>query len=278
MLDIVIPREEWDTVEQYLIYLSQLAAYVVFASEFIADKSVLEIGCGGGYGADYISKFALKTVSIDINKLVVYHSQAKYGDTVNFMMGDGTRLPFKAESFDLVVSFQVIEHIDLKRLLHYLSEIKRVLTKNGVFILSTPNRKLRLLPFQMPWNPEHTKEYSRKELRHLLGKVFEEVKVYGMCSSEEIVSIEKKRVKQNPFVIYLMSPTYRMLGYILPPAILFRMKRLVLENLFKSKNHNTLIPQETLSRRFSVHDYKVDPSCPKDSLDLVAICPKGARS
>ncbi len=277
MLDIVIPREEWDTVEQYLIYLSQLAAYVVFASEFITDKSVLEIGCGGGYGADYISKFASKTVSIDINKSAVYHSQAKYGDAVNFMMGDGTRLPFKAESFDLVVSFQVIEHIDLKRLLHYLSEIKRVLTKDGVFILSTPNRKLRLLPFQKPWNPEHTKEYSQKELMHLLSKVFEEVKVCGMCGTEEIVSIEKNRVKQNPFRVYAMIPSYKMLRLILPSAILLRIKRFV-NSLFESENHDKPIPQETLSSRFSVHDYKVDSSCPKDSLDFLAICPKGTRS
>lgn len=272
---LVMPREKWDSVEEYLVYLSQLAAYVVFAGEFIADKSVLEIGCGAGYGADYISKFASKTVAIDMSKEAVYHGQAKYGDTVNFMMGDGTKLPFKAESFDLVVSFQVIEHIDLKRLLHYLSEIKRVLKENSVFILSTPNRKLRLLPFQKPWNLEHTKEYCQKELMSLLSKVFEEVKVYGMCSSKEILSIEKNRVKQTPFKAYVMLPCFKMLNSTLPSPVLFRAKRLA-QSLFKSESHKKLTPQENLSSKFSVDDFTVDQNCPKDCIDLLAICTKVA--
>lgn len=274
---LVRPRGKWDSVDVYIVYLRMLAAYVVFASEFIANKSVLEIGCGAGYGADYISKFASRTVAIDMKKEAIHHSQTNYGNAVNFMMGDGTRLPFQAESFDLVVSFQVIEHIDLKRLLHYLSEIKRVLRKDGVFILSTPNRKLRLLPFQRPWSLEHTKEYSQKELRNLLSKVFEEVKVHGLCSSEKILSIEKNRIKQNPFRVYLMIPSYNMLRLILPPVILSLAKRLD-QSLFKSESHNKLFPQETLSSKFSVDDFTVDPSCPKDSIDLLAICTKGARS
>lgn len=91
------------------------------------------------------------------------------------LQASGLGIPLKNGSIDVALSFQVIEHIGPKKVRDYLSETKRVLKDGGVFVVSTPNKKLRLLPFQKPWNPEHRKEHSYKEFKKVLMNVFENV-------------------------------------------------------------------------------------------------------
>jgi len=271
----VMPREKFDTIEQYVEYLKHLAAYALFTKEFVAGKKVLEIGCGTGYGADYLSKSASNIVAIDIREGGISYCQDKYGkDNLIFMQADGLKLPFKNESFDVVLSFQVIEHIEPKMVLNYLSEIKRVLKRDGVFLISTPNSRLRLLPFQKPWNPEHVKEYNDEELKKLLSEVFEEVKVYGLYGSDEIQAIECNRVKQSPLKVYVINPLYRVLDYLLPSPILIQLKRV--GKIFKSEGEQNPIPQETFLTTFSINGFRIDPACSKDCLDLYGICTKTA--
>jgi len=267
----VIPKEKWDTVEQYLEYLRYLAAYMLFARRFIANKRVLEIGCGTGYGANELSNYVSSFVAIDTSRESIHHCRDKYNkNKLFFVQGSGIELPFRDESFDAVLSFQVIEHIEPKMVLNYLAEIKRVLKKGGIFLCSTPNKRLRLLPFQKPWNPEHKREFKDKELKKLLRKVFEEVKIYGLCGSEEVLSIEENRVKQSPFKVYIMAPLYKMIKHILPSPIFLQAK-----SILNSKSHcSEPIAQETgnFLNKFSLNDFKVDPGCPKDCIDLYGIC------
>jgi len=271
----VMPREKWDSVKQYVEYLRHLSAYMLFAREFIANKRVLEIGCGTGYGANYLSELASRVVAVDTSKECISYFQDKYGkDNLFFLLADALNLPFKDDSFDIVVSFQVIEHIKPKEVLNYLREIKRVLKTGGIFLVSTPNKRLRLLPFQKSWNPEHKKEYKDKELKKLLSKVFSEVKVYGLCGSKEVLSIEKNRVKQNPFEVYVMAPLYKMLKHILPAPILLQAKKLAKSILGSKSHYDEPIAQENFLNKFSLNDFKVDPGCPKDCIDLYGICTK----
>ncbi len=283
-LKAVRPKGKWDSKEEYLLYLRSFAAYV-FAGRFAANKSILEIGCGAGYGVDYLSRFASSIVAADIQKEAIAYCQAKYGrDGITFMLADGTKLPFNASSFDMVISFQVIEHIEPRNVLNYLSEIKRVLKEDGVFLVSTPNPKLRLLPFQKPWNPEHKREYKDKELQRLLNTVFDRVKIFGLCGSKEILSIERNRVRQKPLKVYVIRPyhhllyrLYQLLGNLSPPAIRRQLERLRDIRRSRLKSRKPIIhpvPQEQFLGRFSTDDFRVDPSYPKDSLDLIGICTK----
>ena len=66
-------------------------------------------------------------------------------------------------SFDTVVSFQVIEHIKNDEL--FLSEIQRILKPGGKAILSTPNIKMTLSR-----NPWHEREYTADQLADLAAK------------------------------------------------------------------------------------------------------------
>ena len=260
----VIPTEKWDTKQQYLEYLRHLAAYVLLAEPFASERKVLDIGCGAGYGVGCLSESAFSIVAIDVSREGVSQYWDKYRKSnLNFMLGNGTSLPFKASSFDVVISFQVVEHIEPKFILDYLIEIRRVLRNGGTFICSTPNRKLRLLPFQKPWNPEHKKEYDCSELKNLLSQVFEEVKGSGLRGSDEIEAIERNRVKQTPFKAYIVRPLYRVLLYHLPSPILTWLKKMKQHFSQHCAGYGPA-QKETFAGRFSLSDFRIDTTCPKD--------------
>jgi SAM-dependent methyltransferase len=267
------PKERWGSVEEYIHYLKQFAAYK-FAKKFVINKKVLEIGHGAGYGADYASDFASGFVAIDMSKINSSYCQRKYPkENLIFMTADATNLPFKDDQFDVAISFQVIEHIEPKFVLTYLAEIKRVIKSDGIFICSTPNKKLRLLPFQKPWNTEHKKEYNHKEFKNLLNKVFEDVRVYGLSASKEALSVERARVKQDPLKVYIISPLYRLIKTILPSAFSVRLKE-VGKRFISSKISQNSIQKEDFLTKYSLEDFKVDSSCPDDCLDLLGVCKK----
>lgn len=265
--------EKWDSIEKYVLYLKHLAAYLLFAKEFVNKRRVLEIGCGTGYGCNELSECASFIASVDVSKENILYCSNNYAkDNLAFLLGDGTSLPFKAETFDTVMSFQVIEHIPKRSVLNYLRETKRVLRPGGVFVLATPNARLRLLPFQKPWNREHEQEYTGKQLKMLLTEVFQESKVYGLYASEELLSIEKNRVKQSPPNVYLVGPIYRLLKWFLPSSLFSRLKRMGAILLRTHRETPCLASPEEYARRFSLSDFRIDPNCPQDSMDLFGIC------
>lgn len=188
------------------------------------------------------------------------------------MQASGLSVPLKDDSIDIVLSFQVIEHIEPRRVRGFLSEIKRVLKNEAVFVVSTPNKKLRLLPFQKPWNPEHKKEYDYDDFDRTRKAVFEEVKVYGLKGSEEIQSIERNRVKQKPLNVYVVSPLIPLVEKVLPQVTLRQLKRMK-KSVARNKNTHKPIPHGKFDN-IRMSDFKVLPYCPEDCLDFYGVCKK----
>jgi len=270
----VRPRKKWDSTEQYIEFLRHFIAYK-YAKKFVKGKSVLEIGCGTGYGANYLSRFASDAIAMDISKLCITycHKTYKNGRKLNFLRASGLSIPLKDDSIDVALSFQVIEHIKPKEVKDYLFGVKRVLTNNGIFVVSTPNKKLRLLPFQKPRNPEHRKEYNYKEFKRTLMNVFENVRVYGLKGSEEIQSIERSRMKQDPFEFYVIRPLLffkkKMLPHTIVPHFFKKMRRPVHD---QRKKHRS-IPTK-ITKKIQINDFKVSPYCFGDCLDFYGVCQK----
>lgn len=261
-------RKKWDSIDQYVLYLRHFAAYE-WVKEFVKGKSIAEVGFGTGYGSDYLSLFASSILAMDISKECVTYCHAKYGKTVSFAQASGLNIPLKENSVDFVLSFQVIEHIEPSKVRKYLSELKRVLSEEGIVIISTPNRKLRLLPFQKPWNPEHQKEYTSKEFGRTLETVFEEVEVYGLVGSEEIQLRERYRSKQNPFEVYIIWHAYFALKKLFP-LVAFQIAKKVQTRSSQDKEHESV--SNEIRKRFRTNDFRILHNCPKDSLDFFALC------
>lgn len=142
----------------------QALARYQFAKKFIKNKNVLDAACGTGY--------ATIGTGIDNNPEAITFAQRHY--QAKYVVGDILNMPFKNHFFDVVTSFETIEHVDANK---FLLEIKRVLKKNGILILSTPCKN-------GPSNsPYHVREFTKVELEILLKKHFKTVAIYGQTSS-----------------------------------------------------------------------------------------------
>lgn len=154
------------------LYHEHLIRYL-FAQQFAPGKTVLDIGCGCGYGSCLLAEGGAETViGVDISEEAIRYSKEHYSARgLDFEVMDCTNLKFPNRTFDLVVAFEIIEHIPNCKGL--LSEAKRVLKGDGVFIVSTPNRVT-----YPPGNPFHVKEFFLQEFVELLKEFFISVVVY----------------------------------------------------------------------------------------------------
>jgi len=141
-----------------------LVAYE-WALSFCSGRSVLDIGCGEGYGCNLLAQNASRVVGLDSSEEAVNHARNRYQlSNLVFFAGDAYYLPFADDSFDVVLSFQVIEH--LKKPGRHLEEAARVLAQGGIFLLSTPNRVQFGGEFHLKI-PFHFREFIPEEIQSL---------------------------------------------------------------------------------------------------------------
>lgn len=191
----IVPKD-FQTREEYLLYLRHLFAYEEVLKFLDEDQQILEIGFGEGYGANLMAQHLGSITALDVNKDAVKYANEKYGrENCTFIHFNGHELPFQEEKFDAVISFQVIEHIEDDK--NYLKEIHRVLKQGEKAILTTPNRETRLNPGEEPWNEFHVREYNANQLHEELSECFPSVEIHGVRAKNEIEKIERNRVKRK---------------------------------------------------------------------------------
>jgi len=115
-----------------------------FARRFCAGKRVLDAACGEGYGTSLLAAVAASAVGIDIDAATVSHAAERYGEgeRVRFIEGSCARLPLPDASFDVVVSFETIEHLEGPDQPLMLAEFRRVLKPDGLLVISSPNKRV----------------------------------------------------------------------------------------------------------------------------------------
>lgn len=140
-------------------------------AHLVAGKRVLDVACGEGYGSALLARAASAVSGVDISADAITHATATYSAQKNlkFFAASCTQLPFADHSFDIVVSFETIEHITEHDA--FLDEIKRVLTADGLLIISSPN-KAEYSDARNFQNEFHVKELYRDELAQLIAKRF----------------------------------------------------------------------------------------------------------
>jgi len=196
-----------------LEFIRILTPYILTRS-IVGDKTVLDIGCGFGHGTWLLaSKGARQAISIDVDKkktIQVNEFCCNFRNCGTLVM-DAQRLGFRDHSFQIVTCFEVLEHIPNTDL--FFSEIRRVLKKDGILLLTTPNRALRLLPLQRPWNPEHLREHTLRTLRKIIRKHFLSVELLGISGTPVFYRHYKRMWRQNPFLVYFgfLNPLTRRL-------------------------------------------------------------------
>ena len=163
-----------DASDNFVFQRSILAYYK--AAEIVSGD-VLEIGTGMGYGVDVVAPATAKFTTID---KTAPKFENPLPENVVFRQMAVPPLDFADESFDYVISFQVIEHIENDA--EFVREVSRVLRKGGKFIVSTPNA-----PMSLTRNPWHVREYRIEELKALLKRSFSKVECKGVAGNERVM-------------------------------------------------------------------------------------------
>jgi SAM-dependent methyltransferase len=152
-----------------LVHAQHLARYR-FAAQLAHGRRVLDAACGEGYGTAILAGAgASGALGVDIDQPTLDHAREKYG--LEFQRADVTELPFEDGSFELVVSFETLEHVPDPA--KAIAEFRRVLADDGLLIASTPNSDRYLVD-----NEFHTREFTEQEFGELLAPHFANVAVF----------------------------------------------------------------------------------------------------
>lgn len=134
----------------------------------------LDVGCGVGYLLNWLCQNSnSQGVGVDISEAALSLARKLYPN-LRLVKAGVFDLPFGKESFDVVLAINLIEHI--KNHHQALGEMRRVLKKNGLFILSTPDKNSL---YKKIWihEPTHVHEFSKKEIIQLVSKYFKVTEV-----------------------------------------------------------------------------------------------------
>lgn len=146
-----------------------------FARPHCLDRDVLDAGCGVGYGSAFLAGTARRVVGVDVSAEAIDYARSRYGaPNVEFAVDDLQALQRDDGEFDVVVAFEVIEHLPHPE--RFVGEARRVLKPDGRFVVSTPRADRRQ---EQPENPFHEREFTPDEFEQLLRRSFGRVDVYG---------------------------------------------------------------------------------------------------
>ncbi len=151
-------------------YRRHVAAYRFAAN--VVRGTVVDVGTGEGYGAALLSRRA-PAVGLELDPVAVDHAGRAY-PLVRFIRADAERMPLRADSVDGIVALQVVEHLDDADAV--LAAARRALRPGCALVVSTPNRAT----FPAGMNPWHAREYDARELRGLVERRFEDVRLAGV--------------------------------------------------------------------------------------------------
>jgi 2-polyprenyl-3-methyl-5-hydroxy-6-metoxy-1,4-benzoquinol methylase len=213
---------------------------------------VLDLGCGSGHGTALLAASQARVVGVDR----VRPDRANHRDGGHFLLGDLRALPLAAGSFDLVASFQVIEHLEDPSF--YVDALAELTRPEGLTLVTTPN-----ILMSDGVNPYHVREYTADELAACLGRRFEQVELRGIRPTENVRRVFEER-----------SRRIRRIMKLDPLRLRERLPRRLVEWLFA--RFALLVRRRSqqpagAEAEVSWCDFPVGPAS-DDCLDLLAFC------
>lgn len=147
-------------------YGMQLEIPKLVSEKNIRNKRVLDIGCGFGWFEHWATQQKVKKITgIDVSTEEIALAKNLRKSSVNFIVGSAIKLPFKENTFDTVVSWEVLEHIPKNTESLMFSEVFRVLKPGGKFFLSTPHANIIATLFDPAWWLIAHRHYKTMQVR-----------------------------------------------------------------------------------------------------------------
>lgn len=150
----------------------------LFAARLVAGKAVLDVASGEGYGSRLLAESAASVVGVDVDPGAVRAAAEKYAaPNLAFRCGTAEHIPVEGEhAFDVIVSFETLEHLTADGQARFADEVKRLLKPDGLLVISTPNRPV-YTDQSGHQNPYHLCEFDRREFADYLGRHFAHVEM-----------------------------------------------------------------------------------------------------
>lgn len=224
----------------------------------VETRRVLDLGCGSGYGTAELSDSLPRIVGLDR----ISPDSANQRENIDWVRADLRGNPLRPASFHLIVSFQVIEHLEDPHV--YLDSISRLLAPGGTAIITTPN-----LATSDKINPFHIHEYEADELQQCLAPYFDEVVMQGVGVSANVKPYFDARLERIAKIMRIDPLGIRNL---LPASLitwLFAKGALLVRRGIQDSDSG--MPDATLE------DFPIGPSDPAD-IDLLALCRKNEKA
>lgn len=227
-----------------------------FALKFCKGKNVLEIGCGSGYGSEYLAENGAKLITAyDIDTAAInFAIKNTTHNNIKFIAGNVETLRVR-DKYDVGLSFEVIEHLNNPQKLLELA--KKSIKKKGYFILSTPNKSFSILDNGKPSNPYHVCEYYPHELKEILVKYFKSVNLYGVVLDNKDTSKKEKEMHK--------SLRWQIINYISNKRFIRK-----ITNYLPEYPKRLISGESKLS--FKTEDFQVLKDRVNDTTDIVAVC------
>jgi SAM-dependent methyltransferase len=158
-----------------------------FAARFAAGRTALDLGSGSGYGAAELSRAARFVCGLDVSLEAMAYARDRFPlENLRFLAASAAAVPLRDSTFDLITAFEVIEHLDDWPSL--IREAHRLLTEDGIFLVSTPNALVYTESRGTQGaNPFHVHEFEAAEFETELRRSFPHVEVLLQNRSEAFV-------------------------------------------------------------------------------------------
>ena len=228
------------------VFQRSLLAY--YRAAELVKGDILEVGTGMGYGVEIIAPKATRYITIDKQ---LPESPLQF-ENVEYYEMEVPPIGFENISFDAVVSFQVIEHIEKD--IEFVREVARVLRPGGKFVISTPNA-----PMSLTRNPWHVREYNADELRNLLECNFSKVEAYGVVGNEKVMEYYRKNRQSVRKItrVDILDLQHRL------PRVLLQIPYDILNRINRRSLHkkNTSLTEGITMEDYSIVPYEAGQQC-----------------
>ncbi len=148
-----------------------------FAASCAENVRALDAACGTGYGSAMLARAgATRVIGVDADERTIQYAERRHGlERVSFLQQDATSLAFEPGSFDLIVSFETVEHVEDPSAL--IAGFARALENDGRLIISTPNNQ--------GLTTHHLHSFTRQSFQDLLLERFAELEWIGQVAGDE---------------------------------------------------------------------------------------------
>jgi len=180
------------TFDQAVRVAASHVARYGFAEKYAADKTICDIGCGVGYGSNYLAQKARQVTAMDISQDAINWASTHFSrDNIRFLVANAAEKWSVGDEFDVITTFETMEHVQNPEA--FLGHIYDHLAPGGTLILSVPNGPRDKKKTN---NPYHIHHFTDADLKKLFGKYFSKTEYFSQDYKKDLKHYGSKILKK----------------------------------------------------------------------------------